>query len=60
MYEKDEKNYYKPVWVNSFWYNNYIEDKSNCDKNKILSVEEFWSYLRDFINDLKQSGTWKM
>ena len=41
MYEKEEENYYKPVKVNTFWSNNYIEYKSNSDKNKILSVEEY-------------------
>ena len=35
-----EGDYYKPVRVNKFWSNNYIEYKSNADKNKILSVEE--------------------
>ena len=37
-YEKEQKNY-KPVRVNNFWSNNYIEYKSNGDKNKTLSVE---------------------
>ena len=58
-YEKEEENYYKPVRVNNFWSNNYIEYKSNGDKNRILSVEEYLDkirlYLRDIINDLKQS-----
>ena len=40
-YEKEEENYYKPVRVNNFWSNNYIEYKSNGDKNKILSVEKY-------------------
>ena len=35
-YEKEEDNYYKPVKVNNFWSNNYIEYESNDDKNKIL------------------------
>ena len=39
--EKEEKNYYKPVILNNFQSNNYIEYKSNGDKNKILSVEEY-------------------
>ena len=39
--EKEEENYYKPVRVNNFRRNNYIEYKSNDDKNKILSVEEY-------------------
>ena len=63
-YEKEEENYYKPVRVNNFWSNNYIEYKSNSDKNRILSVEEYLDkirpYLRDIINDLKQSDTSKI
>ena len=63
-YEKEEENYYKPVRVNKFWSNNYIEYKSNGDKNEILTVDEYLdnirSYLRDIVNDLKQFGTWKM
>ena len=39
--EKEEENYYKPVILNNFQSNNYIEYKSNGDKNKILSVEEY-------------------
>ena len=35
-YEKEEDNYYKPVKVNNFWSNNYIEYKSNNYKSKIL------------------------
>ena len=58
-YEKEEENYYKPVRVNNFWRNDYIEYKSNSDKNRIMSVEEYLDkirpYLRDIINDLKQS-----
>ena len=62
-YRKAEENYYKPVRVNKFWSNSYIEYKSNGDKNKILLAEEYLnkirSYLRDLVNDLKQSDTWK-
>ena len=63
-YGKEEKTYYKPIRVNS-WSNNYIEYRSNSDKNKILSVEEYHykirPYLRDIIiNDLKQYDTWKI
>ena len=58
-YEKEEESYYKPVRVNTFWNNNYIEYKSNSDKNRILSVEEYFNkitpYLRGIVNDLKQS-----
>ena len=58
--EKEEE----PVIVNNFWSNNYIEYKSNGDRSKILSVEEFLNkirpYLKDIINDLKKSDTWKI
>ena len=32
-HEKEEKNYHKPVRVSNFWSNDYIEYKSNGDKN---------------------------
>ena len=63
-YEKKEENYNKPVRVNNFLSNNYIECESNGDRNKTLSVEEklykIRPYLRDIINVLKQSDTWKI
>ena len=63
--EKEEENLYKPVRVNknNFQTNNYIEYKSNGDKNKLLLVEEYFNKIRPclkhIINDLKKSGTWK-
>ena len=43
---------------------NCIEYKSNSDKKRILLVEEYLKtirpYLRDLVNDLKQSNTWKI
>ena len=63
-YEKEEENYNKPVRVNNFLSNNYIECESNGDRNKTLSVEEnlykIRPYLRDITNVLKQSDTWKI
>ena len=63
-YEKEEENYYKPVRVNHFRSNNHIEYKSNGDKNRILSVQEYLDkirpYLKDIINDLKKHDTWKI
>ena len=62
-HEKEEENYYKPVRVSNFWSNNYIEYESNGDRNKTLSVEEYLNkirpYLKDIINNLKKSDTWK-
>ena len=43
---------------------NYNEYKSNCDKNRILLVEEYLNkirpYLREIVNDLKESDTCKI
>ena len=62
--EHEEENYYKPVKVNNFWSNNYIEYGSNGDKNKTLSDEEqlnkITPYLKEIINNLKKSDTWKI
>ena len=64
-HEEEKKNYYKParVRVSSFWSSNYIEYESNGAKNKTLSVEEYLNkirpYLKDIINNLKKSDTWK-
>ena len=61
---EEEENDHKPVRVRSFWSNNYIEGKSNNDRNKTLWVEEYLNkirlYLRDIINNLKTSDTWKI
>ena len=61
---KEEKNYYKSVIVNIFWSNNYIEYESDGDRNETLSVEEYLNktspYLKDIINNVKKSDTWKI
>ena len=61
---KKKKKYYKLVPVSDFWSNNYMEYKSNGDRNKTLSVEEYLNkirpYLKDIINNLKKSDTWKI
>ena len=58
---EEGENYYKPVRLNNFWSNNYIEYKSNGDKNRIISVKEYLDkirpYLKDIINDLKKPDT---
>ena len=58
---EEGENYYKQVRLNNFWSNNYIEYKSNGDKNRIISVKEYLDkirpYLKDIINDLKKPDT---
>ena len=62
--QKEEENYQKPVRVNNFQSNNHIEYKSNGDRNKILSVDEYLHklrpYLKDIKNDLKKCGPQKI
>ena len=63
MEHEEEENSHKPVRVSNFWSSNYIEYKSDGDRNKTLSGEEYVSkvrpYLKDIINNLKTSDTWK-
>ena len=40
-HEEKEERYCRPVGVNTFWCNSYIEYESTGDRNKILSVEEY-------------------
>ena len=58
------KNLFELVRVNNFLSNDYIEYKSNGDKNRILSVEEYLDKvipcLKDIVNDPKKSDTWKV
>ena len=63
LFEHKEENYYKPVRVHNFLSNSYIEYESNGDRNKALSEEEYLNkimYLKDIINNLKKSDTWKI
>ena len=53
LFEHEEKeNYYKPVRVTNFWSNNYSEYKSNCDKSKTLSVEEYLNKITAYLKDI--------
>ena len=59
-----EENYYKPVKSSNVWSNNYIEYKSNGDRNKTISVKRYLNKIRpclkNIINNLKKSDTWKI
>ena len=43
---------------------NFIGYETNGDRNKVLSIEEYFikirPYLKDIINDVKKSDTWKI
>ena len=48
----------------NFWNNNYIEYESNGDKNRNLSLKEYFNknepYLRNTIIDLQNFDAWKI
>ena len=50
--------------LSNFYNSSYVEYKSNGELNKTLSVEEYLnkiiSYLKDIINNLKKSDSWKI
>ena len=61
---EEEESYHKLVRISNFWSKNYIEFESNGDRNKTLSAEEYLNkiipYLKDILNKLKKSNTWKI
>ena len=61
---KEEEDCCKPLRVSSFSSNNYVEYESNGDRNKTLSIEEYLNkirpHLKDIINNLKKSDSWKI
>ena len=50
-HEREEENFYKLVRVSNFSSNDYIEYKSNGDKNKTLSVEEYLNKISPYLKD---------
>ena len=61
---KQEVDNYKPVRIGNAFSSNYIEYKSNGNKDETLSIkvylDEIKSYLSDIINDHKTQGEWKI
>ena len=61
---QQEKDYFEPIRVGNFWNNNYIEYERSSDRNKNLSVKEYFDkvklYLRDMIINLQKPDTWKI
>ena len=63
LFEHEDENYYKPVRVINFWSNNYIDYESNDDRNKTLSVEEYFDKITPYFKDIKnhkKSDIWKI
>ena len=47
-----EEDYYKPKRVSYFWKNNYIQYESNSDRNKDLSMEEYFNKIIPYLSDI--------
>ena len=63
LFEYEEEDYYKPLIVNNFLSNSYIEYKSKGDR-KPVSVEEYLNkikpYLKGIANDLRMMKQMKL
>ena len=61
---EQEYDCYKPIKILYFANNNYIENESNGDRNKNLSVKGYFNkikpYLRDTIIDFQKFSRWKV
>ena len=61
---KQQEDNYKPVRIGNAFSSNYIDYKSNADKDKTLSIKDYLDeikpYLSDIINDQKTHGEWKI
>ena len=49
LFEQQEEDFYKPVRVVTFWNNNYIEYESSGDRNKNLSVKEYFNEIKPYL-----------
>ena len=50
--QEKEKCYYKPKRVSNFWNNNYIRYKSNGDKNRNLSLDEYLNRIKPCLRNI--------
>ena len=61
---EQEENYQKPARVRNFLSKNYVEYKSNGDRNKTLSIKKYLDktkpYLKDIKNNLRKSDKLKI
>ena len=61
---KQEEDNYNPERIANTFSSNYIEYKSNGNKEKTLSIKDYLDeikpYLSDIINDHKTQGEWKI
>ena len=62
MYDYIDEDYYRPMKINNAFNDDYIEYKSNGDKDKISSVKEYLSVIRQYLSDIinNQKDEWKI
>ena len=63
IFKHEKADYYKPVRINNFRNNNYIEYKTKGDR-KTLSIKKYLHkirpYLKDIMNNLQKYDIWKV
>ena len=47
-----EEDYYKPIWTGNAFSSNYIEYKSNGDKDNMLPIEDYLDKIEPYLKDL--------
>lgn len=59
-----EEEYYELVRISNAFDDNFVEYRSNGDKEKTLPIEKYFNkikpYLSGMINDLQNQGEWKI
>ena len=62
--DSDNEDYYEPIRISKAFSSNYVEYKTNGDKDKTLSVKKHLNkirlYLSNMINNLKTQSEWKI
>ena len=55
LFNKIDEDYYKPVKTKGAFNDNYIEYECRGDKDKNLSLEEYFDMIRPYLRDIKRS-----
>ena len=50
--DDDDDDDYKPIWVKSFFDENYKYYEGRGDKDKKLSIEQYLDMIKPYLNDL--------
>ena len=63
-YEEIKKDVYEPIKISVPFNDNYVEYKSESERDKSISIKKYpdriREYLRKMINDKKKIGEWKI